>query len=394
MIDFDESALKSTAHRRLVDEHSAGRPGPLSPAELRRRLADLVRDEAPLLPVHRLHAVVDDLVRDVTGLGPLEPLLADPEVTEVMVNGPGRAWIERRGLLEPVDLDLDGPAILRIVERAIAPLGLRCDRTAPMVDARLPDGSRLHAVVPPVALDGPYVTIRRFRPVAVSLEAFGRDARLVSLLGWAVEAGWNLLVSGGTSSGKTTLLNALSASIPTADRIVTIEETAELRLRQPHIVRLEARPPNAEGAGAVTMRQLVRAALRMRPERIIVGEVRGPESLDLIEALNTGHDGSLCTIHANGPAEALLRLETLALRAGSDLPPRAIRAHLASSIDGVIQVARARHGERLIVAVAEVMADRNRLSVRDLWASDAGLVATPRRPARRLTASSSEAAAC
>lgn len=315
-------------------------------------------------------------------------MLADPEVTEVMINGPGRAWVERAGRLEPVDLALSSSDIERIVERVVAPLGLRCDRSTPVVDARLPDGSRLHAVLPPVALDGPYVTIRRFRALALPLEAFGPDVHLHRLVRWAVQAGWNMLVSGGTSSGKTTLLNTLSAWLPVADRIVTIEETAELRLAQPHVVRLEARPANAEGAGAVTMRDLVRTALRMRPERIVVGEVRGPEALDMIEALNTGHDGSLSTIHANGPAEALLRLETLALRAGVDLPSRAIHQHVTSSIDAVIQVARAPEGERRIVAASEVGVDGPGLPVRPLWTFDAGPVATPRRPARRHGASS------
>jgi pilus assembly protein CpaF len=241
-----------------------------------------------------------------------------------------------------------------------------------------------------VALDGPYVTIRRFRARAVPLEAFGTDPRLHHLLCWAVRAGWNVLVSGGTSSGKTTLLNALSSALPPRDRVVTIEETAELALAQPHVVRLEARPSNAEGAGGVTLRELVRAALRMRPERIVVGEVRGPEALDMIEALNTGHDGSLSTIHANGPAEALLRLETLALRGGGDLPARAVRAHVVSSIDAVVQVAREPDGPRRIVAVAEVatgatVADAG-IPVRDLWTLAGGLLATPHRPPRRFDA--------
>ena len=384
MSGVDEATLAASAHRRLVDECAFADAAP-SPVELRQRLVELVREEAPLLAPARLRSIVDALMRDVTGLGPIEPLLDDPDVTEVMLNGPGRSWIERHGRLEAVAVDLDAAAIGRIVERIIAPLGLRCDRSAPVVDARLPDGSRLHAVLPPVAIDGPYVNIRRFRSVGVGLDAFSDDARLHTLLRWAVHVGWNLLISGGTSSGKTTLLNALSASLPADDRIVTIEETAELALAQPHVVRLEARHPNAEGAGAVSVRDLVRASLRMRPQRIVIGEVRGAEALDLIEALNTGHDGSLSTIHANGPAEALLRLETLAMR-GGDLPPSAVRAHVSSSIDAVIQVVRDPDGARRAAAVAEVTGDPPELSTRSLWTAHAGLIATPSRPARRFDA--------
>jgi pilus assembly protein CpaF len=223
-----------------------------------------------------------------------------------------------------------------------------------MVDARLPDGSRLHAVIPPLAVDGPCVTIRRFGARAVALDEFGVDGIAATFLRWSVAAGWNLLVAGATSAGKTTLLNALSQTIPHDERIVTIEETAELRLAQPHVVRLEARPPNAEGAGGVTVRSLVRAALRMRPDRLVVGEVRAGEALDMLQALNTGHDGSMSTIHANGPAEALARLETLVLLADSGLPLNAVRAQMASSLDAVVFVARGSGGDRRVEAIAEV----------------------------------------
>ena len=246
-----------------------------------------------------------ELTDEIAGFGPLEPLLADAAVTEVMVNGPGCAYVERAGCLESVALDLDAAGIIRLVERVVAPLGLRLDRSSPMVDARLPDGSRVHAIIPPLAIDGPCVTIRRFGARAIPLDAFGLDTEAAGFLRWCVEAGWNLLVAGGTSAGKTTLLNALSAAIPEGERIVTIEETAELRLAQTHVVRLEARPPNAEGVGAVAVRDLVRAALRMRPDRIVVGEVRGGEALDMLQALNTGHDGSLSTVHANSAVDAL-----------------------------------------------------------------------------------------
>jgi pilus assembly protein CpaF len=316
---------------------------------------------------------------------PLEPLLADPTVTEVMVNGPGRAYVERAGRLEPVALDLDAAAIVHLVERVVAPLGLRLDRSSPMVDARLADGSRLHAVIPPLAVDGPCVTIRRFGARAVALEEFGVHGDAARFLRWTVAAGWNLLVAGATSAGKTTLLNALSQAIPQAERVVTIEETAELRLAQPHVVRLEARPPNAEGAGGVTVRALVRAALRMRPDRLVVGEVRAGEALDMLQALNTGHDGSMSTIHANGPVDALARLETLVLLADSGLPLAAVRAQMVACLDAVVFVARGRGGERRVEAIAEVDASI-REGARSLFARhDDRLVPVARvsRPPRR-----------
>jgi pilus assembly protein CpaF len=317
----------------------------------------------------------------------LEPLLADPSVTEVMVNGPGRAYVERGGRVEPVVLDLDATGIVRLVERVVAPLGLRLDRASPLVDARLADGSRLHAVIPPLAVDGPCVTIRRFAARPVPLEAFAPGDAAAAFLRWSVAAGWNLVVSGGTSAGKTTLLNALSAAIPAGDRIVTIEETAELRLAQPHVVRLEARTPNAEGAGGVPVRELVRASLRMRPDRIVVGEVRGAEALDMLQALNTGHEGSLSTVHANGAGDALARLETLALLAATGLPLAAVRSQIAAAVDGVVHVARRQGGERRIETVGELVAASDGLAVRELFAWRSGRVeptgSEPRRGPRR-----------
>jgi pilus assembly protein CpaF len=285
----DDGLLKQRVHRRLVSQGVDDTPADVE--SLRQTLGDLLRDEEPLLAAARFDVLLEQLTHEVTGLGPLEPLLADPTVTEVMVNGPRCAYVERAGRLEPVTLDLDAAAIVHLVERVVAPLGLRLDRSSPMVDARLADGSRLHAVIPPLAVDGPCVTIRRFGARAVTLEEFGVDGAAATFLRWTVAAGWNLLLAGATCAGKTTLLNALSRSIPHAERVVTIEETAELRLAQPHVVRLEARPPNAEGAGGVTVRALVRAALRMRPDRLVVGEVRSGEALDMLQALNTGHDG-------------------------------------------------------------------------------------------------------
>ena len=358
--------LKRAVHRRLVAE-AADDPVP-DHAELRVRLGRMLRDEHPLLSSPRLDVLLAELVHEVAGMGPLEPLLADPAVTEVMLNGPGRAYVERRGTIEPVALGLDAPTIVALVERVVAPLGLRLDRASPMVDARLADGSRLHAVIPPLAVDGPCVTIRRFGARAVDLADFALGTDACAFLEWAVGAGWNLLVAGATSAGKTTLLNALSRAIPAGERVVTIEETAELRLLQPHVVRLEARPANAEGVGAVSVRDLVRAALRMRPDRLVVGEVRGGEALDMLQALNTGHDGSLSTIHANGTVDALHRLETLVLLAAAGLPLAAIRSQIAASIDAVVFVARRPGGLRRVEAVAELVATEGLPEVRALFA--------------------------
>ncbi|HYV59085.1 MAG TPA: CpaF family protein [Acidimicrobiia bacterium] len=388
-----DGALKQRVHRRLVaaggldaldhlDEHDrVGRA-----LAVRTRLAELLRDEAPLLTPARFEHLLRDLTDEVSGLGPLEPLLADPEVSEVMLNGPGKAYVERAGRLEPVSLDLDAAGIVRLVERVVAPLGLRLDRASPMVDARLTDGSRLHALIPPLALDGPCVTIRRFRPRPVHLDAFGAGGAPGEFLCWAVTAGWNVLLSGGTSAGKTTLLNSLSAAIPSGERVVTIEETAELRLAQPHVVRLEARPPNAEGAGAVSVRDLVRTALRMRPDRIVVGEVRGGEALDMLQALNTGHDGSLSTVHANGPVDVLPRLETLVLMAGAGLPLVAVRSQIGAAIDAVVQVNRCTEGARRVEAIGELAGRADTLDVRPLFERRGGVLVAagvPRRPPRR-----------
>ncbi len=388
-----DAGLKQRVHRRLVAAggmepfaHLGEHDGPGRALAVRTRLAELLRDEAPLLTASRFERLLGELTDEVSGLGPLEPLLADPEISEVMLNGPGRAYIERAGQLEVVELDLDAAAIVRLVERVVAPLGLRLDRASPMVDARLADGSRLHALIPPLALDGPCVTIRRFRARPVDLESFGvRDAS-GNFLRWAVAAGWNLLISGGTSAGKTTLLNSLSAAIPARERIVTIEETAELRLAQPHVVRLEARPANTEGAGAVSVRDLVRTALRMRPDRIVVGEVRGGEALDMLQALNTGHDGSLSTVHANGPVDVLARLETLVLMAGVGLPLVAVRSQIGAAVDAIVHVSRHANGARRVEAIGELADGHDVLDVCPLFERRGGELApagTPARPPRR-----------
>ncbi len=324
-----------------------------STAVERALVARLVREEAPLLNDDAAEAAVAAVLADVSGLGPLETLLADVDVSEVMVNGPGYVWVERRGRLMRTSVALAATEIDHLIEKVVGPLGLRVDRSSPAVDARLPDGSRVHAIVPPLAVDGPYLTIRRFRSVAVLLDDFC-DTSVAGLLRAAVAERRNIIVCGGTGSGKTTLLNALAGEIGEG-RIVTVEDAAELRLNQSHVVRLEARPANAEGVGQFTIRELVRNALRMRPDRIIVGECRGAEALDMLTAMNTGHEGSMSTCHANSPHDALRRLETMVLLAGEGLPLDAVRDQLHAAIDLIVEVARSGSGGRRIVSVGEVV---------------------------------------
>jgi pilus assembly protein CpaF len=369
--------LDDRVHRRLLE---GGADLGADPAALRGAVLGLVRREAPLLSGAALVDVVDRVQARVRGLGPLEPLLADPEVTEVMVNGPGPVWVERRGALERLDVVLDRATIEHVIERIVGPLGLRVDRAAPVVDARLPDGSRVNAVVPPLAVDGPCLTIRRFGARGIDLDAVCPPG-VAALLRWAVRGRCNIVVSGGTGAGKTTLLNALAAEIPDGERVVTVEDAAELRLPGEHVVRLEARPANAEGAGEVRVRDLVRNALRMRPDRIIVGEVRGAEALDMVQAMNTGHEGSLSTCHANSPADALRRLETMALMSELALPLVAVREQVHASLDLVVQVARRPDGSRAVVEVAEVAGADD--AARALPLGDlTGLHRLPARPAR------------
>ena len=379
--------LAERVHARLLAGPSSDGGRSVS----RAAVARLAAAEAPLLAGVDLDRLVGEVLARATGLGSLEPLLADPDVTEVMVNGPGRVWVERRGVLERVHVDLDGPGIEHLIEKVVGPLGLRVDRSAPMVDARLPDGSRVNAVVPPLAVDGPCLTIRRFSAIAVPLAAFCGPS-VAALLSWAVRARMNVVVSGGTSSGKTTLLNALAAEIPPGQRIVTVEDAAELRLSQDHVVRLEARPGNADGAGEVRVRDLVRNALRMRPDRIVVGEVRDAAALDMLQAMNTGHEGSLSTCHANSPADALRRLETMVLTGAGALPLHAVRDQIVASLDLVVQVARGAGGARRVTAVAEVVdADAHAAELGGgrrvtLLADGTGVRRLPSRPARLDTA--------
>lgn len=369
------------AIRRRVRAAVAGAPPPRG-VPLGEHLGTLVAAAAPLLGAADRAPIVAELLADLTGFGALEPLLADPEVTEVMVNAGGQCWVERRGGLEATEIVIASDDVRLIVERTIAPLGLRLDLASPMVDARLPDGSRLHAVIPPIAVDGPHLTIRRPSVRRVPVAAFLDDPVARSILHDAVRAGANIVVAGGTGAGKTTLVNALGEWFEPTCRVVTIEETAELRLGAEHVVRLEARPPNAEGAGAVSVRDLVRAALRMRPDRLIVGEVRGPETLDMLQALNTGHGGSCTTLHANGAAEALHRLEALAVLSGGELPLAAVRAHLAAAIDLIVVVARTVGGRRAVREIAEVSPPGARLATTPRWTRTGGAVAVATRRAR------------
>jgi pilus assembly protein CpaF len=303
--------------------------------------------------------VVDELINDLTGFGPINPLLLDPEVSEVMVNGPNRVYVERNGKLELTYVQFrDDEHVLHIVDKIVAPLGRRIDESSPMVDARLPDGSRVNVIIPPLALNGPTITIRKFSKDPYKIEdliRFGTLSKEMAIfLEACVKARLNIFVSGGTGSGKTTTLNVLSALIPSDERIVTIEDAAELQLWQDHVVSLESRPPNIEGKGGISIRDLVRNSLRMRPERIVIGEVRGGEALDMLQAMNTGHDGSLATGHSNSPRDMIARLETMVLMAGIELPVKAIREQIAGAVDLIIQQSRLKDGTRKITNITEV----------------------------------------
>jgi pilus assembly protein CpaF len=319
----------------------------------------MAAEETPLSSIER-QTLVRDIARDVMGLGPLEPLLADPSVTEIMVNGHEQIYVERSGVITPSGARfVSDEHLRRVIDRIVGQVGRRIDEASPMVDARLVDGSRINAIVPPLSLDGPILTVRKFShdpfQVADLVALNTLTESVASVLAATVEGGLNVLVSGGTGTGKTTLLNVLSSFVPSDERIVTIEDAVELQLRQEHVIRLESRAPNIEGKGEITIRDLVRNALRMRPDRIIVGEVRGSEALDMLQAMNTGHDGSLSTVHANTPRDALARLETMVLMAGFDLPTRAIREQVSSALDLIVHVQRFRDGSRRITHVTEVL---------------------------------------
>jgi pilus assembly protein CpaF len=366
-------ALAAELRGRLLERRRAeaasgiGEHQPLADA-----VRDLVSDQAGLLQPATRDRVSELILREAVGLGPLEELLADPSVEEVMVNGSDRVYVERAGRIEKTGVRYRSEQALRdAIERILAPLGRRVDELSPMADARLADGSRVNVVIPPLSVDGPALSIRRFtavRPSPDQLVEWGTlSATVRDELAAAVGARRTILISGGTGSGKTTLLNALSSFIDASERVITIEDAAELRLQQPHVVRLESRPANVEGRGLVTIRDLLRNALRMRPDRIVIGEVRGTEALDLLTALNTGHEGALSTVHANSPLDALRRIETLALMAGVGLPHHAIREQLARGVDLVAQIARLGDGSRRVVEVAEVVSAAGSVGVRELY---------------------------
>jgi pilus assembly protein CpaF len=362
--------LAEALRARLVERARAGKT---SESGIELEIRSLVEQEAGALPEEERDALRERVLLLATGLGPLEPLLSDPSVEEVMVNGPSEVYIERAGKLQRAGVSFAGEAeLMHAIERVLAPLGRRVDEASPLCDARLPDGSRVNVVIPPLSLSGPCLTVRRFRQQGFSLRELVAGGTLpgevAELLALCVAARAAVLVSGGTGSGKTTTLNALSGAIPGEERIVTIEDAAELQLRQQHVVRLESRPANLEGRGEVTIRQLVVNALRMRPDRIVVGEVRGPEALDMLQALNTGHDGSLTTVHANSPADALRRIETLALMAGVGLPHAAVRDQVASAFDLVVHQSRLPGGARVVESVSEVTRVAGGAGTRELWA--------------------------
>ncbi|MDH7488075.1 MAG: CpaF family protein [Anaerolineae bacterium] len=355
--------LKSRIQERLVAEMDEKLD--ISRREdVRRAIEELfnsiLAQENIILSRTERHRMFEQIVADIIGYGPIEPFLADPSINEIMVNGPNAVYIERRGRIEKTAVRFqDDEHLLRIIDRIVAPLGRRVDEASPYVDARLPDGSRVNAIIPPLALNGPVLTIRKFAKIPITAENLVEYGTLtqeaLDFLKACVLGRLNILISGGTGSGKTTTLNVLSAYIPNDERIITIENAAELQLRQEHVVTLESRPPNIEGKGEVTIRDLVINSLRMRPDRIIVGEVRGAEALDMLQAMNTGHDGSMTTLHANSPRDALSRLETMVLMAGMDLPHRAIREQIASAIDLIVHQERMRDGVRRVVSIVEVV---------------------------------------
>jgi len=359
----DFATLKATIHRKLIQKLNLDKLSEVKREDVRREvtqlLESLVVGESTPMNLQERERVSQEILDEVFGLGPLEPLLADPTVSDILVNTWKRVYVERRGILEMTSVQFrDDAHLMSIIDRIVSAIGRRVDESSPMVDARLADGSRVNAIIPPLSVDGPCVSIRRF----------GRDrlqandliinktmtGPMLELLQGCVKARLNILISGGTGAGKTTFLNVLSSYISNRERIVTIEDAAELSLHQEHVVRLETRPPNIEGKGSIQQRQLVINSLRMRPDRIIVGEVRGEEALDMLQAMNTGHDGSLTTIHANSPRDALSRLETMVAMSSLNLPDTAIRRQIASAIDVVVQVSRQSDGTRKVTSIAEI----------------------------------------
>ncbi len=356
--------LKSRLHSQLLGRVDLEVLGSMAPERLRAELGSLVEklltESGVALNAAEHRKMIEDIQNEVMGLGPLEPLLADPTVSDILVNGPNKVYVERHGRIEVTDIVFsDAAHLMKVIDKIVSRIGRRIDESSPMVDARLPDGSRVNAIIPPLALDGPLLSIRRFAVVPLRVEDLIRNKsltpELAELLAGMVRAKMNILISGGTGTGKTTLLNVLSSAIPSQERIVTIEDAAELQLQQPHVVRLETRPPNIEGKGEVNQRALVRNSLRMRPDRIIVGEVRGVEVVDMLQAMNTGLEGSLATVHANTPRDALTRLENMAGMGGMAIPPKAMRQQISSAIMAIIQIARLTDGRRKLVSLQEVV---------------------------------------
>lgn len=359
---FEE--LKRLIHGKLVDKLDLSKVSDLEGETLRREIRLVVErlcdTENPLLNRMERERLIDEVLDETFGFGPLEILLKDPTISDIMINGPYKIFVERRGKMEKSDVKFrDNEHLLQIIDRIVSKVGRRVDETSPMVDARLPDGSRVNAIIPPLALDGATVSIRRFGSNPLKLEdllnykAFTPE--MAMLMEAAIKARLNIVISGGTGCGKTTLLNTLSSFIPHEERVITIEDAAELQLQQEHVVRLETRPPNIEGKGAILTRDLVRNALRMRPERIIIGECRGPESLDMLQAMNTGHAGSMTTLHANTPRDAQARLETMIMMGGLELPMKAMRQQISSAVDMIIQANRLQGGPRKVTSLTEVL---------------------------------------
>jgi len=363
MLGSEYRELKARLHSKVLDEVDLENMTRVNEGVAREKASQLIRDmvqreNLPLSMAER-EQVVREIVNELFGLGPIQPLLDDHTISDILVNGSGQVYIERHGLLEKTEIKFNNDQhLMRIIERIVSRVGRRVDESSPMVDARLPDGSRVNAIIPPLALDGPTLSIRRFgRDPLMATDLLANDSLtepMLDLLKACVQGKLNVLISGGTGAGKTTLLNVLSAFIPSKERIITIEDAAELQLKQEHVVRLETRPPNIEGKGAVRQRQLVINSLRMRPDRIIVGEVRGEEALDMLQAMNTGHEGSMTTIHSNSPRDALNRLETMVAMANLNLPERAIRTQIASAINVIVQEARLSDGTRKVVSISEI----------------------------------------
>ncbi len=355
--------LKSRIHQKLLDRVDLAVMESLPPDKLQEELKALVErllsEETLAINESERKSLVRDIQHEVLGLGPIEPLLADPTISDILVNTNRQVYVERAGKLELTDVRFENDAhLMKIIDKIVSGIGRRVDESSPMVDARLPDGSRVNAIIPPLAIDGPILSIRRFAVTPLTMDDIIRGKSLTpemaEIIGGLVKAKVNLLISGGTGTGKTTLLNILSGFIPVSERIITIEDAAELQLQQPHVVRLETRPPNIEGKGEVAQRALVKNSLRMRPDRIILGEVRGAEALDMLQAMNTGHEGSMTTVHANTPRDALTRLENMVGMAGLNLPPKAMRQQISSAITAVIHVSRLTDGKRKVTSIQEI----------------------------------------